>query len=154
MYLDMILILISAAVIILTIYNNFFKPLISYKDYINRAASYEIILQRKKAINMFKEALNNIADLTEFEKYGLMISIGIYYYKDKKYNEANNYFKDALKIINDKNFYYDNSFKIIIRSFFLAGERIRANELYNELLSRRSYDPNFNHLTKIKNILQ
>ncbi|MBM7616466.1 hypothetical protein [Alkaliphilus hydrothermalis] len=150
---ELVMGIISIVIVIYTIYSNYFKPLKKFKEYIRRAVNYDLIFKREKAIYILNKALEEITDLSNNERFALKIAIGEYYYKDKKYREANNYFGDAIKIIENEKFMYNRSYNKIIESYIYAGDIQEARRLYNHFLLRKSYDINFSKLEKLTKLL-
>ncbi|WP_139905470.1 hypothetical protein [Clostridium thermarum] len=144
---------ISIVVISMNIYKKYFKKLESYKDYLYRAVKYEMLFQGEKAISILKKALFELKDISNYERYAILIELGNLYYKRKFYSEANIYYKEALKIILDEEFYYDKSLINILNSFIFADEKQNAMSLYENLIKRQSYDIKFSKIKKFSKLI-
>lgn len=153
LYYRITVIVLSIIIVFSTLYKNFFSPLKTLKDYYRRASNFELIQQRKRAIDIMKIALNKL-NLQEQDKCGLLLIIGDYFFKDGNYDNANIYYSQALDILLSVNFYYSNSIIKILKSYIYSNQKETAIELYNNFLSRKSYDPNFIKIKNIKKFLE
>lgn len=146
-----IILIIFIAYFIWHIYRIWMKPLKTFEDYRKRGFEYRTSIlpnRTKKEIEILNKALE-LEGLTELQRVTLYGDLGQLYYKQRNYDEAVNYFDKALEVILEKDIYYSRIVNDIIESYYFAGQKERAKELYENFLQRQSHDPKFKKVEKL-----
>ncbi len=145
---DMMIIIYILSIIILVrvVYRAFFTELKTAIDYHQRAMNYQIYFQNKsKSIKILEQALLN-PDFNRTDKGSFHLSIGILYYKMKKFDKAKEHFESILDFIKKDNFSYMKDLSAVVLTYFELGEKDKARIIYHWLRAKEKYDPDFGKL--------
>ncbi len=120
-----------------------------YVDYIKKGVDYETYFRYEKALGVYREALT-LPHLTPNQKSNLEWSSGHCLVKLKRYKEAVSFFDRAFYETSDLGpFHYTGQLKRVIKGYLLAGEREKAQKLYEDLMKRSNYDRRFKRLKRL-----
>lgn len=139
--------------IIWMIYINYIKPLRTFNDYKRRAINYEVFLRnKKKAIFILNEAIK-VLILTNIERAGILLELGVLYFKQGNYEQAAKYFDSCFEIVIKENFRYDKKLIYAIKAYIYINKKEKAISLYSNLIRRQSYDINFRKIKRVQSLL-
>jgi hypothetical protein len=93
-------------------------------------------------------------ELCQSEIYGLYIIISELYYSKKDYINAIIFFEEAMDIIKNEEFCFDDYYSKIIKCYALQSQSNKGAKLYIDLLSRSSFDPKFKKLKKVEKYIK
>lgn len=145
--------LISLFIVLFIIYITFIKELRTYKDYVFRSFGYRMMFRKNDAIEiLIKGSKSN--ELCQSEIYGLYIIISELYYSKKDYINAIIFFEEAMDIIKNEEFCFDDYYSKIIKCYALQSQSNKGAKLYIDLLSRSSFDPKFKKLKKVEKYIK
>jgi tetratricopeptide (TPR) repeat protein len=148
LYLVIIQKVIPFLVLVIIVYFSFRKPKkLTASNVISRALTLEMFFQKKRAIDVLQNSLEEIGD--ELERASIYKAIGLRYYKKNEYEKATYYFDKLTEVVLDQKFFYDKYWNHIIMAYFHSNQLQKANSLYQNLISRSSYDIKFK---KIKHL--
>jgi tetratricopeptide (TPR) repeat protein len=140
--------IITLLMVLVIVYRVFFKPLKRYEDYAFRASYYDLIFFRRKAIDIIHYALQQ--PYKKRERASALIYLGTLYSKIKEWHKASDYNHQALELMLDEQFKYNNNYEKIIQTFIKAVETDKALYWLDNLLKRQSYDRRFIKLGYLK----
>ena len=145
-YLMIIIYLFSIIILVKVIRRAFFIELKTALDYHQRAMNYQIYFQNKtKSIKILEEGLLN-PNFSKTEKGSFHLSIGILYYKMKKFDKAKEQFESIMDFIKKENFSYMKDLSAVVLTYFELGEKDKARTIYHYLRAKEKYDPDFDKL--------
>ncbi|WP_308635874.1 hypothetical protein [Paenibacillus silvisoli] len=128
------------------------RPLRKYMHYVERAAAYESLFLRRRALETMKRAV--IQPFTDKEIASGLVYLGLLSLKMKNHRQALDYFDQSLDMIMEEPFPYSSNFGKIIKAFIRQGDKERAQYWLNQLLAKQSYDRRFKRLEKYREILR
>lgn len=145
--------IITFMIIIIIIYRVYFRKASTYKEFIYRSISFEMIFRKKKANQVLIDALKK-SEFTKYDTYGLLINISKNYYFQKDYVSSIAYFEKAMDLIRDEKFIFNKYYIKMIKCYLNENQKQKAITLYDDLISRRSYSESFKAVESIKPLLK
>jgi tetratricopeptide (TPR) repeat protein len=105
----------------------------NYTSFIKSGASYETYFRYKKAFEIYEKA-RQLPNLSPNQQAVLNFNCGSCLLKQKKYKRAAAYF-DRLFEQEADHFLYMRQLKLVLKGYMLAGEREKAQALYEKYKS-------------------